>query len=134
MKDEIILFETAKLAKEKGFNAKCLSYWGINYVMELTPELNSSFNRHTYNYNGDEFIDQSYSAPSQGLLQRWLREKHYIHIEILLSDDSPYEQFYIRYMKIGQYFSLAHDDVYKDTYEEALEIGLNKALKLIINK
>ena len=68
MKEQLITYTKAVLAKEKGFDWKCLNYWGINHILELTPELNASFNRHPSNYNGEEFTDQSYSAPTQALL------------------------------------------------------------------
>ena len=121
MKEDIISLKTAKLAKEMGF-----------------PSINTGLNKmyteegHFYNSVGPTFDESSsYQAPTQSLLQKWLREEHLIHIEILLSEESPYNMFYYRIMQTGKYFTLSHNGIYKNNYEEVLEKGLQEALKLI---
>ena len=66
MKEQLISFSTAKLAKEKGFdNYDVANYYreGINYAL---------------NNSGTSTIKEvgNYPAPTQSLLQKWLREKH----------------------------------------------------------
>lgn len=129
MEDQWVSFETAKLAKEKGFNLYCnYSYWKgeLQYGVPGYPLDDGSYS------NYQHYLEvPSYLAPTQSSLQKWLREEHNLHIEVLLSGDNPYRQYYYSVMRVGQYFSLSHDGIYRDTYEEALEIGLQKALELI---
>lgn len=82
MKEQLISLETAILAKEKGFDIPVLFYWVINKAVEVKPELNASFNRFNNDYNGDKFTDEAYSAPTQSLLQKYIREQRGVHIEI----------------------------------------------------
>lgn len=110
MEESLITFKTNKLAKEKGFN--------IEQVII-----------HSYNKGLEESLIK---GVSQSLLQKWLREVHSIHIEILLGDDKPYNTFYYRIMKIGKYFPLSHDGIYNESYNETLELALQKSLLLII--
>ena len=123
--ENLVSFETAKLAKEKGFYERSGTWYDKNdgRVNAFFP--NCEYDCKALIENRIIFIH------SQSLLQRWLREVHKLHVEILLTDNAPYKQYYYRIMEIGKYFSLSHDGVYKDTYEETLEIGLYKALELI---
>jgi len=132
---KLIDYNTAVLSKEKGFDWKCLSYYTIHHVCDKTPELHNSFNRHTNNYNGDEFTDQSYSAPEQVLLQQWLREVHKIDIVIYPIKESVngvdieqknIEYSYTIYEKgLFVYFNLTYPYTYEEALEEALINGLN---------
>ncbi len=136
MQDQIISFETAKLAKEKGFEGRqddgymddgsFGSREGIDgESIWVTNGLTRSV---IYDFDyGVKFI----SAPTQSLLQKWLRDIHNIHIEILLEENSPYNKFYYRIMKLGQYFTLSHNGVYNKSYEEILEIALFEALEYV---
>jgi hypothetical protein len=110
MKDELIKFETAKLSKEKGFNEDC--GWLLH------KDNDGSYT------NCD---DLGYNQPTQSLLQRWLREVHDIHIIIESSNQVGVKHNFYNYLIWLRYESF---DVYK-TYEEALEVGLIKALELL---
>ena len=121
MQEELITFETARLAKEKGFNSiKCVSYTLEGDICD----------KPCYNLEGDgKYL---ISAPSQSLLQRWLREKHNILVEP--SWEGTHEIYSINYRII-----ILGNTIYKDfrgcfdgqSYEQALEVGLQEALKLI---
>lgn len=131
MEEQIIGFELAKLVKEKGFNWEIRTYFdfkkfGIKPV-EFFNKLNANNFSH-WDFNLNKKINAGYiSAPTQSLLQKWLREKHNIHIQIL-----PYNHKYlISILKYGQNGSNPNFDNEFDTYEEALETGLFEALKLI---
>ena len=136
MKDQLISFETAKLAKEKGFNEVCLE----QYSSETPPlritegKLLSSYHygfdrRNRYSNsdldNGHESFTwlKGYSAPTQSLLQKWLREKH--NINLFLGKDFKYKEYKCldEDGKVATYFH--------KTYEKALEKGLYGALTLI---
>lgn len=70
MEDQLVSFETAKLAKEKGFDWECNSYYeSSNYLV----------NQHLKE-NWNKFKLQS--APTQSLLQRFIRENRGVHIEV----------------------------------------------------
>lgn len=119
MKDKLISFETAKLAKEKGFNI----YQDYQYVDNENTDFKSSFYRH--NDYQCTLIKKLYFAPTQSLLQRWLREVHNIIVEV---------QFYsYNNWNYSIYLNEPITEVTPKfkTYEEALEEGLQEALKLI---
>ena len=72
MKDQLVTFETAKLAKEKGCNIHSVLYFSTKGIPSSTEI-----------YHTDEWIDKNgtldYYRHTQSLLQKWLREKHKIH-------------------------------------------------------
>lgn len=75
-------YTTAKLAKEKGFDFKVRDYF-ITDGKLFEEDMKGNYNNATWvrawtNY----FNDDTVSAPSQSSLQKWLREKHDIHIHI----------------------------------------------------
>jgi len=146
MKEELISFKTAKLAKEKGFDENINRYY---------EQKHGSTNIHMYE---GSVTNNSILAPTQNLLQRWLREVHRIHIVINLwiDMDRVYhynytlsQEYYpgttkktfipfVKYVKkTGRIadWRINHpikENVYSwRTYEEALEAGLQEALKLI---
>lgn len=126
MKEQIIEFYTAKLAKDKGFDWKVTHHYrdGGHYEKELI------YGGSPYNMNDEEeqklWSINLYSAPTQSLLQKWLRDEHGIDIEIEHIDRVNW------CYKCGREYS---DNLggYQDfkTYEEALEAGLLESLKLI---
>ena len=71
MEEQLITFETAKLAKEKGFN------WKVSLHYESNG--NRFFDKVECNFNNVELIC---SAPTQSLLQKFIRETRDVHIEI----------------------------------------------------
>jgi len=149
MYEELIAFETAKLAKEKGFQEinGCL-YGFIKYKDTTDPHLKELIGyaninifdidgqeerlvSNTCNYFGDS-NGETYEAPTQSLLQRWLREKHGIFIVLL--PDSDNGMFGYDILIKGDIHTQANTfelDEVIGTYEEALEQGLLEGLKLI---
>jgi hypothetical protein len=141
MKEELISFETAKLAKEKGFQELCYYYYkngkliepslenGSSTDIEFEVELTELLENRNYKYYN------TISVPTQSLLQKWLREEHNIHIDLTtdLYDDLEtmcFRGFAILKMKKFKNPLYESYDVFK-TYEQALEKGLQEALKLI---
>jgi len=90
MKDELISFKTAKLAKEKGFEIECLHYYkdgkllepylenGSSTDVDFRVDLEDLFENHNYKH----LCSNYYTAPTQSLLQRYIRETRGVHIEI----------------------------------------------------
>ena len=90
MKDELITFETAKLAKEKGFDELCYAFYGETGIIDnFYYDSVCSFDELLIN---NVILDRSiehekaYLAPTQSLLQRWLRVVHNMHCNIGIYD------------------------------------------------
>lgn len=126
MEDELISFETAKLAKEKGFDEKVRAVFRVWH--EVAQE--RKYHNRAYNYNGanwDGDKDQFYSRPTQSLLQKWLREEHNIDFVII-----PYPRGYEFMIFNNSEESTRYRYSGYTTYEEALEASLFEALKTFI--
>ena len=125
MEDTRVTFETAKLAKEKGFyqepNRRKVPYY--NYKGEFNGDVTDFLRKYLREEDTSEV--ESVSAPTQSLLAKWLREEHNIHLIAYKNINiDGYDWCYITTDGITNINS------YK-TYEEALEAGLQAALKLI---
>ena len=130
MEDTRIIFETAKLAKGKGFpqEANRLEIPYYNYKGEFKGDV-SDWRVRKY-IRGEDTSDIGFvSDPTQSLLAKWLREEHNI---IVLVDYEGIDGYYYKFYsyKEGNKNYDASDKNY-NTYEEAYEIGLQEALKLI---
>jgi len=128
MKEQLISFETAKLAKEKGYpqNEFNKVYW--EGEQEDTPFSKALYYKKLIEDGNleQETLTQMkiYVAPTQSLLQKWLREVYNIDIVIHHINDDKFESFI--------YKNIKHKKIcYGVTYEEVLEKGLHEALKLI---
>ena len=125
MEDTRINFETAKLSKEKGFpqepNRRKVPYY--NYKGEFKGDVTDFLRK--YLREEDTSDVESVSAPTQSMLAKWLREKHNIHLIAYKNINiDGYDWCFITTDGITNINS------YK-TYEEALEVGLQEALKLV---
>ena len=133
MEEKLIEFETAKLAKEKGFNIPCDGRWWIE------PASSWKFSKQGV-IKCDNSSDDSIARPTQSLLQKWLREIHNIHLEPKKNVDGysclvypNYEldaEFWVNYIMEMTDPETRKKLIHK-TYEEALEVGLLEGLKLI---
>ena len=134
LKESYVSFDTAKLLKEVGFEANLKTI----YVEEEKDEWafwDSGAKRSDYNY-----FDDTIACPTQALAARWLREAHGIHVSSNIFMDSANDAdgktvdewtfwSYDLFDNSGRIIEES-DDRY-DSYEEALEAGLQKAIKLI---
>lgn len=125
MKETLITFETAQLAKKKGFDLETFYSHKKDYFSEKGEIVKTD---DYYKNNTSMF-----PAPSQSLLQKWLRENHKIVVEPtllggLVSETNLFDcsVFYVKNKTVCESkLKVTH------SYEEALEIGLIEALKLI---
>jgi len=121
MQERIITFITGKLAKKLDFD------W----------ETDLGFGEHKGNIvtfsksEGDFFKDLKVNACSQSLLQKWIREVHNIHIEICVWVDNTWSAQLVYSKSAYDAADQVYDAMYMSSYEEALEIGLQKALDTI---
>ena len=123
IEEQYISFETAKMAKEKGFNEFCFHYYNGTKIVDTNgisinnEKLDNEFER-----------EQFYAAPTQSLFIKWLRENHRISVEYYF-EKTPMD------------WSVAvvlMDEICNTIYftgfnicEEAIEKGLQEALNLI---
>lgn len=138
IEESLISFETAKLAKEKGFcELVCWYYYPDAFKINNNPRLIADGidkDRNTTYYDGrsngnilnlwkpnENKSGAFISAPTQSLIQKWLREVHNIDVRVA----NKYRYYHL--VKDQQYF----DRTTYDTYEQALEVGLLEGLKLI---
>jgi hypothetical protein len=128
MKDELITFETAKLAKEKGFNIPTLHYYrgDGDFVNPWMDVIVKSYHILNHNKSIESYF---YSAPTQSLLQRWLRDVHKIYLVPTVDIESRKYSWEIYNFNTSKQESGEWEKY--NTYEEALEAGLQHALKLI---
>lgn len=120
MEEQLISFETAKLATEKGFN--------------LSQKIITSFIDESEEYESEQ------TGITQSLLKRWLREECNCIVDVYwnrIEREKPHFEWYstIDYHGKNMENKITEDadfvsNIYT-SYEEALEIALQEALKLI---
>ena len=121
--EEICTYEVCKLAKEKGFNVQTFDWYDYtgNYNKGFIPRKLHECPRY-----------KEYYAPTQGLLQRWLREERGIVIELKYSDSTesfrPFWSWQI-YNTLGITLEIGEPNT---TYELALEDALKYALENLV--
>lgn len=140
--DEVVTYEVAKLAKEKGFPQKfnyihfAPRYGYYNHKGELDGDLRNILKLRIKKEPVPDGM-QPINAPTQSLLQRWLREEKELHIEIVATASG-----YIWLLDKTNGTSIADSDHHGtmanedsgcyDTYELALEDALKYALKNLL--
>lgn len=135
MEEKLVSYPVAKLAKECGFDWPTPDYFGIylgklNKYTSQAEEFDSD-RTVTTNWNDGRGSyptlpeDVDCSAPTQSLLQKWLRDVKFIHIPITTVSQHSW-QCYIT--EPGEY--MEESNMYDSfmSYEDALEGGLLRAL------
>jgi len=151
----IITFETARLTKEKGFKSPTLHYYfedevlvenalkdivGMDYGAEYEVEFSKLLENWNDNYvtkkdgsrcfgcSKSNVYFETYSAPTQSQLQKWLREVHNIELYVQIEAIGQLYQYVLKWynnVNLEQYgFASA-------SYEASFEAGLLAALNLI---
>ena len=122
MEETLISLETAKLAKKCKFNVPCKKYYLEGVLIDEWGALIS---------NDALLKDDNYSAPTQALLAKWLRDLYHLHITIFSQSQKSW-QFHIT----EPHQSLEETKLYEDygSYEEALEDALKESLVIIIKE
>lgn len=120
IQEEFVTLETAKLLKEKGFDEPC----SISINIE-------DGRKYMSNRTNSEVPKKVCTQPPQSIAQKWLREIKGLHIEIsyLYGD-----YWYYDILTIPDHDLVGLSDrplVHYKSYEEALEAGIQEALKLI---
>lgn len=130
MQDQLIEFNTAKLAKEKGLCHYFEKIKGTEYISAFYSENGIDYEELEFQQK-DCTIEDRYFRPTQSLLQRWLREVHKIYVTLQHWNGVPHTYKYIvNYCNEDKLNQTIFSNHY-DTYEEALEQGLLEGLYLI---
>ena len=134
MNEQLISFDTAVLAKEKGFDFSEVKIRDSN-TLEIADNVEARLDYF-------ETMEESnlIQLPTQSLLQKWLRDEHDIRVYVTnkVAGDFGFEIYIVNpqedkrigkpWVRLDSFWTL-----HFKTYEEALEEGLQKTLKLIPN-
>ena len=157
MTEQLISYETAKLAKEKGFNERGHYFYKVKsendielygctkkQLVTVKSYVRIYHKVRDYHTNKEKLNAKLYrcSAPTQSLLAKWLREKYDIEINITRMPPeaikSSFNKGNKRIKKYNMWVSslngnprIENPSLFFDHYGEAFEIGLQEALKLI---
>lgn len=129
MKLKIVEFETAKKLKEVGFDIYTdYHYFTKTYETWETDKYQKFKREKAYKYLPFDVEDIVISAPTQALVQMWLREKHKLYVQVFVS---PAGFYAIIHNKNGIEIATYGSDGGYETYEQALEISILEVIKLI---
>lgn len=131
-KEDYVSLEVAKILKEKGFDEPCCSAY----------DRKGNINADQIPVNWNREYDWTLSRPSLYEAQKWLREKHQLHIDVGMCGDCSTDadgnkceewDFWTFDMYYTTNFTNHIHDCFGeyDTYEEALNAGILEALKMI---
>ncbi len=125
MKEQLISYDTAKLAKDRGFDDVKTDH--LSYMLEGYDE----------GCIGASIYCKVYAnCCTQSFLQKWIRDVHDIHIQVFPEDDIDGNRiwttslFQLNYGQDKEVHWLSREQSTK-SYEDGLEIGLQEALKRI---
>jgi len=132
---------TALLAKKRNYKEDCVCYYMFD-----TPKididggiLQRDYNRFSTNWNKwfDDLRITHASAPTQSMLRKWIRDKHYLHI-VIIPTVTAYYTYKIVDVQLQPENPIERPP-YKDvngtdyqTYEDALEAAMVECLTNII--
>lgn len=132
--DEIVTHEVAKLAKGKGFDWECPMFYNpegkLKYGWAYDP-MNSGLDMRDMLCHNSRLplgFGAECSAPTQSLLQRWLREEKGIHIIIDGGFQWGLEDLQRHFIDRDIQVNIGAFGLF-DTYEEALHDALLYALQ-----
>lgn len=123
MYEQLISFETAKLAKEKGW--RCSTY---NYTHGYSFYERDVLIMGNKSSGSNSLYENICDAPTQSLLAKWLRDVHKINVSAIRDNDCWIPEI-TDFANGNKDISIGHS--WYNSYEEALEVGLFEALKLI---
>ena len=142
MEDEIVSFETAMLLKEKGFNEPCSYYYENNdlYKLAYYHGEGTGFVRNNSPIDGRFLCEKmQYTAPTQSLAQKWLRETRNITFNANPHSNDGKIIYVVtikvissnKYIDFNVMMDTSNKAIMFDNYEEAIESGLKYCLKSI---
>ena len=120
IRDEIVTYEVAKLAKEKGFDGRSFYVYNSEKILLGVKGV--------VNWCKVEFV-----APTQSLLQKWLREEKGYYVYPFFDNETRRWTWVCRELTGDMWIQLLDfEERYFATYELALEDALKYALKNLV--
>lgn len=122
--EEICTYEVCKLAKEKGFDVQTFDWYDYtgNYHKGFIPHELHECPRY-----------KEYYAPTQSLLQRWLREEKKIEVYVRhFEETNKYPHHFAHIITDDRGVTSEISNNMFDTYELALEDALKYALENLV--
>lgn len=124
--EDYVSFETAKLLKEKGFDAEC-DYLYVNGKLVKAQGF-------ACNWNNGETLFADYknecSAPTLQMAMKWLREEHKTEIRVIYDNDKLC--WYGASNPMNESQILLGSGHKCKSYEEAAEVGIRYCLENLI--
>lgn len=146
MEETIVNFKVAKLAKEKGFDLDCFYAYAKDKELKLCTSSKVTNRPVKYTANLIRVLNNtdcpnSCLAPTQSLLQKWLREVHNIivtskpyrdDVSNETDEDIEFQTLWENeILDVKDSYNIFSDYTFYHSYEEALEIALYQALLLL---
>ena len=127
IEESYVSFETARMLKDAGFDVPTSTHYSNSGEVWQSPT--------PVDYNDDKSC-KACSRPTQALAARWLREVHHLNVyacfDDVCFDDGERKWFFMREnTMINDYTSVYCSIISYDSYEQALEAGLQEAIKLL---
>lgn len=119
MNDQLISFDTALLAKSKGF----FTNYGTKESYQI--ETKKLKNTQAISCLGNNKHNDIAEAPTQSLLQKWLREKHKM---IIVIDWEGVDGFLYK-LNFDSFYDVSGNN--SKSYEDCLEIALYECLQRV---
>ena len=128
--EDYVSYEVAKLLKEKEFNWNCITYYvdsepdNVKYSMLFE--------------NNTTWEERCYSAPTLQMALKWLREVHHLYVQVMLDSWAcgGHTGYYVVIQNTTSDFEMmlqdALDNVFYDSYEDAVEAALKYVLENLI--
>lgn len=141
--EEICTYEVCKLAKEKGFNEECRDFYCDDKLQKRITRTSCNRQVTSFDYCSNSMLEDydspkeyyNIAAPTQSLLQRWLREEKGIHISVEYEWVEGVDDWtFWSYIKKINNVKVVNDAIKSgfNTYELALEDALKYALENLI--
>ena len=140
--EQYVSFETAKMLKEAGFDSPTRGIYRTNRTGDHSfAEYNMKQTVDDLSWNAKDGFQYEYLAPTQSLAARWLREVYNIHISVF-PDTSSFEdgacvnknrEYVLSWFVFkGDKVEYHYAQPFFNSFESALEAGIQEALRLII--
>lgn len=118
--EDFVTYEQAQQLKQLGFDWKCYSFYHLDNWCGLS-ECGTRMNHNMF--------QKCISAPTLAQVQKWLREVK--NIIVLVTCNLDYKKGHEWYWFIDKDVSIEDPKHFYKTYEQALLVGIDKALEFL---
>jgi hypothetical protein len=122
--ESYVSLETAKLLKKAGFDWKCWKCYNGEVMFDMEPD--------EIRKQCPQYSKQDIPAPTLAVAQRWLREVKGIHVYVISYRQNGQDKISGYCYKVYEFTQGWEFNCF--SYEEALEAGIQKALKITLER